>query len=332
MKVIRSLPCTTINDKEKMNNKSFCIALIISIFFHIWIIPTFLFPFDMKEYQVNEKKSSSPTRITFFHLDSFAQSATESNNNFFPLGGGMVDYMSVEQKKTLAEIVQEETDQKFKDRLPVKEEITEQEKVVEKRTKETIKEEPVESKKEITMSTGKGSPEPVQLVKESAKGHSKTQNDEKVQPSYEKEAMEAMEADNMKLSEEQEETDSFPSVCLEKVLMNGSNQSEEEELPLDLTQSNFSDDQVIPPRIVAFSSPDYPEDLRKRGIEGRVQLKVLIDKEGKAIQAEIGKTSGYQAFDQAAIKSVYQWQFIPAQSGKRKRDSWVLIPVVFKLK
>lgn len=322
-----------------MNNKTFYIALIISILFHLWIIPTFLFTFDMKEYQVNERKHSSSTRMTFFHADSFAQSTIERNDKSLPTHGERSNNMSVEdltfgQKKTLAENIQEEINQRLEDSLPVQGEISKKEKAVEKIIKEIIKEEePVEPGKETTVPTGKGDPETVQPVKESEQGDFKTQNTEKskIESSNEKETNEEIKTENMKLSIEEKKIDSFPSIDSDINLLNESNQSKEEKQPLDLTQSDFLDEQVIPPRVVTFSPPDYPEHLRKREIEGHVLLKVLIDKEGKAIQAEIGKSSGYRAFDQAAIESVYQWQFTPAQFGKRIRESWVSIPMVFHL-
>jgi len=41
------------------------------------------------------------------------------------------------------------------------------------------------------------------------------------------------------------------------------------------------DNRIVPPKIISFLQPEYPENLRKREIEGNVQLKVLIDRRGK---------------------------------------------------
>ncbi|MFY9303681.1 MAG: TonB family protein, partial [Atribacterales bacterium] len=82
---------------------------------------------------------------------------------------------------------------------------------------------------------------------------------------------------------------------------------------LDLTRSDFSDEKIVPPKIISILQPKYPQNLRKRGIEGQLRLKVLIDQEGNVTQAEIHTSSGYQDFDQSAIEVVYQWQFKPAQ-------------------
>ena len=51
--------------------------------------------------------------------------------------------------------------------------------------------------------------------------------------------------------------------------------------PLDFTISSEMDNRIVPPKIISFLQPEYPENLRKREIEGNVQLKVLIDSRGK---------------------------------------------------
>ena len=88
---------------------------------------------------------------------------------------------------------------------------------------------------------------------------------------------------------------------------------------------------MIAPKIISFYPPKYPDNLRRREIEGQVQLRVLVDNEGNVIEALIDSPSSYQDFDQAAMESVFQWKFKPAQFDNKERDSWVLIPVVFKL-
>lgn len=100
---------------------------------------------------------------------------------------------------------------------------------------------------------------------------------------------------------------------------------------LDFTRNNYSDN-VNPPELLEFQRPVYPKNLRERGIEGKVILKLLIDKEGKVQEIQIFRSSGYKAFDQIAVKSVWQWQFKPARKGNQQRESWVLIPINFQIK
>jgi TonB family protein len=102
--------------------------------------------------------------------------------------------------------------------------------------------------------------------------------------------------------------------------------------PLDLIHSSLVGEQIIPPKIISFLDPKYPEDLRKRGIEGSLQLKVLINKEGQVVKVEINNSSGYHNFDEQAVQAIFKWYFKPAKYRDVARDSWVLIPVTFKLK
>lgn len=100
---------------------------------------------------------------------------------------------------------------------------------------------------------------------------------------------------------------------------------------LDFTGNNYSDN-VNPPELLEFQSPVYPKNLRERDIEGKVIVKLLIDKEGKVQEIQIFESSGYKMFDQIAIKAVRQWRFKPARKGNQQRVSWVLIPINFQIK
>ena len=100
---------------------------------------------------------------------------------------------------------------------------------------------------------------------------------------------------------------------------------------LDFTTNNYPDN-INPPQLLEFKRPVYPKNLRERDIEGKIILKILIDKEGKVQEIQIFKSSGYEAFDQTAVKSVWQCQFKPAKKGNQQRESWVLIPINFQIK
>lgn len=100
---------------------------------------------------------------------------------------------------------------------------------------------------------------------------------------------------------------------------------------LDFTGNNYPDN-VNPPELLEFQRPVYPKNLRERDIEGKVILKLLIDKEGKVQEIQIFESSGYKMFDQIAIKAVRQWRFKPARKGNQQRGSWVLIPINFQIK
>lgn len=92
---------------------------------------------------------------------------------------------------------------------------------------------------------------------------------------------------------------------------------------------------VEPPRFgVAYlnnPAPGYPSMSRRLGEEGRVLLRVLVAKDGKAESVELEQTSGFERLDQSAIDVVKKWSFIPAKKGKETISAYVLVPVKFTL-
>ncbi len=79
------------------------------------------------------------------------------------------------------------------------------------------------------------------------------------------------------------------------------------------------------------SPPVYPRLARQKGWEGRVVLKVLVERDGLPSQISIEETSGYQVLDEAAFLAVKKWKFVPAQTAGIKFSSWIKIPIKFIL-
>jgi protein TonB len=79
-------------------------------------------------------------------------------------------------------------------------------------------------------------------------------------------------------------------------------------------------------------APEYPSRARRRGYEGTVTLKVLVDRNGGVAELEIYESSGYRMLDRAALRAVKTWRFIPGSKGNRTIDMWVMIPVRFELR
>ena len=78
--------------------------------------------------------------------------------------------------------------------------------------------------------------------------------------------------------------------------------------------------------------PVYPESAHRRGYEGTVFLKTLVDKNGFPIKVEIEQSSGHKVLDEAALDAVKAWQFRPARIGDLAIESTVRVPVKFDLK
>jgi protein TonB len=77
--------------------------------------------------------------------------------------------------------------------------------------------------------------------------------------------------------------------------------------------------------------PNYPENARRKGREGTVLLRVLVDDKGHAKSVEINKSSGDDTLDRAAREAIERWRFIPAHYGEKAVESWIRIPVDFRL-
>lgn len=78
-------------------------------------------------------------------------------------------------------------------------------------------------------------------------------------------------------------------------------------------------------------APSYPAAAQKRGLQGRVILKIHVLASGQADNVSVAKSSGYDILDDAAIKAVSGWVFDPAKRGQKPIDGWVNVPINFKI-
>ena len=74
----------------------------------------------------------------------------------------------------------------------------------------------------------------------------------------------------------------------------------------------------------------YPEEARKAGIEGKVILRALIEKDGTPTNIQV-IYSDNSLLDSAAIKAILKTKFAPGTVNGKPTASWVTIPVQFKL-
>ncbi len=79
-------------------------------------------------------------------------------------------------------------------------------------------------------------------------------------------------------------------------------------------------------------APVYPALSRRFGENGRVILRVFVERNGRAGQVEINASSGSPRLDQAAQDAVSRWKFVPARRGTEAVGAWVLVPIVFNLR
>lgn len=77
--------------------------------------------------------------------------------------------------------------------------------------------------------------------------------------------------------------------------------------------------------------PEYPLAARRRGYQGTVVLNVLVNAEGRVENLWVADSSGYRLLDNAAVRAVKNWFFIPGKIGGKTVKMWVRIPVRFQL-
>lgn len=83
---------------------------------------------------------------------------------------------------------------------------------------------------------------------------------------------------------------------------------------------------------VYFPEVRYPEIARKAGVEGKVWVRVLIDKSGNVLDAKVQQSSGTNAgFEEEAIAAALQSKWRPAMQNNQPIAIWISYEVRFKL-
>jgi len=85
-----------------------------------------------------------------------------------------------------------------------------------------------------------------------------------------------------------------------------------------------------PPAVIFRVEPVYPDLARKAGIEGKVIVKVWIDKQGRVKEVVILKST-VELFDEPTIAAAKQWKFIPAMMKLGPVAVWSTLTFNFKL-
>ncbi len=85
------------------------------------------------------------------------------------------------------------------------------------------------------------------------------------------------------------------------------------------------------PQVVRSVTPEYPQLAQRIGIEGRVMVKLWVDKDGKPHQASVLKSDA-DMLNQSAIDAAMATRFTPAIMNKGPVSVWVVIPYTFRLK
>lgn len=91
---------------------------------------------------------------------------------------------------------------------------------------------------------------------------------------------------------------------------------------------------VAPSQHAAYLSnpkPAYPTVARKRGMEGRVVLRVQVRRDGTVRTVDVQSSTGFAILDRAARSAVLRWRFAPATRGGMAVEGEVLVPFDFRI-
>ena len=112
-------------------------------------------------------------------------------------------------------------------------------------------------------------------------------------------------------------------------MMGGGNDS----LVVDMSDRSPGPGEFVPfdelPVLLSVEPPVYPEMVRDAGIDGTVQVQVLVGKDGKVKQAQA--VEGPEPLRPAGVASARTALFKPALQGTSPVEVWVMIPVTFQL-
>ncbi|WP_299342765.1 energy transducer TonB [uncultured Pseudoxanthomonas sp.] len=83
---------------------------------------------------------------------------------------------------------------------------------------------------------------------------------------------------------------------------------------------------------VRATSPRYPTNELRNGIQGTVILRVLVDIDGRPVDVSVETSSGNRNLDKEARQHVLKtWRFKPAMQNGQAVQAYGLVPIAFNL-
>lgn len=77
--------------------------------------------------------------------------------------------------------------------------------------------------------------------------------------------------------------------------------------------------------------PGYPLTARRMGWQGKVVLEVEVLADGTPGEVAVQQSSGREVLDDAALRAVRGWRFVPARIGGLSVTKRFLLPIAFNL-
>jgi protein TonB len=90
-------------------------------------------------------------------------------------------------------------------------------------------------------------------------------------------------------------------------------------------------DAMVDPRYASYYQPEYPNDERRMGRQGRVVIKVLIGTDGRVKQVELVSSPSSSFFDATKRRALDKWRFKPGTRDGVPMETWKTMAVRFVL-
>ena len=103
-------------------------------------------------------------------------------------------------------------------------------------------------------------------------------------------------------------------------------------MPFQQAQQVGSEVDETPRTLPTNRKPDYPFAALQAGIQGRVELRVLVDATGAVSAIAVHASAGETSLDQAALATVRNWRFEPARRRGVAVPYEVIVPVRFSIR
>ena len=88
---------------------------------------------------------------------------------------------------------------------------------------------------------------------------------------------------------------------------------------------------ITEPKIISNSQPVYPADAVKYNIEGKVIVKLYVNKEGDIANIYVSRSSGFAVLDSATTNYAGKLKFSPALENGKPKNIWVSMTFDYRL-
>jgi len=103
-----------------------------------------------------------------------------------------------------------------------------------------------------------------------------------------------------------------------------------EKAALKIEKKEIIKETIQPPLLRNKVMPCYPKEAENEGLEGRVNMSLLVDENGDVKVSKVTRSSTYEILDKAAIEYSHQLKFGPAMKNGVPTVVWVSWSVSFK--